>query len=81
MKLIYNNETRKTSHPEGVTIRIPGWGEPFVVEYLDPSKASPGSYFKDIANMLVTNMGYIRNVSLRGAPYDFRKGPGNYFRD
>lgn len=75
MKLIYNNETRKTSNPDGVEIQIPGWGDPFVVEYLDPSKASSGAYFKDIGNMLVTDLGYIRNVSLRGAPYDFRKGP------
>ncbi|XP_033208976.1 group XV phospholipase A2-like [Belonocnema kinseyi] len=75
MKLIYDNVTRRTSNQDGVEIRIPGWGDPFVVEYLDPSKASPGSYFKDIGNMLVTELGYIRNVSLRGAPYDFRKGP------
>ena len=77
MRLIYNNETRKTTNPDGVDIQIPGWGDPFVVEYLDPSKASPGSYFKDIGNMLVKDLGYIRNVSLRGAPYDFRKGPSN----
>ncbi|OXU27331.1 hypothetical protein TSAR_007291 [Trichomalopsis sarcophagae] len=75
MKLLYNNETRKSRNPDGVDIRIPGWGDSFVVEYLDPSKASPGAYFKDIANMLVKDLGYIRNVSLRGAPYDFRKGP------
>jgi lysophospholipase-3 len=77
MKLIYNNETRKTTNSDGVEIKIPGWGDPFVVEYLDPSKVSPGAYFKDIANMLVKDLGYVRNVSLRGAPYDFRKGPSN----
>ena len=77
MKLIYDNDTRTTKSPDGVDIRIPGWGDPFVVEYLDPSKVSPGSYFKDIGNMLVSSLGYVRNVSLRGAPYDFRKGPGN----
>nr|XP_034172371.1 phospholipase A2 group XV-like isoform X2 [Osmia lignaria] len=75
MKLNYDNVTRTTRNQDGVDIRIPGWGDPFVVEYLDPSKASPGVYFKDIGNMLVDNLGYIRNYSLRGAPYDFRKGP------
>ncbi|XP_029049451.1 phospholipase A2 group XV-like isoform X1 [Osmia bicornis bicornis] len=75
MKLNYDNVTRTTRNQDGVDIRIPGWGDPFVVEYLDPSKASPGVYFKDIGNMLVNNLGYIRNYSLRGAPYDFRKGP------
>ena len=75
MKLIYDNVTRTTRNPEGVDIRIPGWGDPFVVEYLDPSKASPGAYFKDIGNMLVEQLGYVRNHSIRGAPYDFRKAP------
>ncbi|XP_076635420.1 lysosomal phospholipase A and acyltransferase [Colletes latitarsis] len=75
MKLIYNNATRTTRNQDGVDIRIPGWGDPFYVEYLDPSKASPGAYFKDIGNMLVDQLGYVRNQSLRGAPYDFRKGP------
>lgn len=69
--------TRKTSNAEGVDVRVPGWGDPFTVEYLDPSKVSVGSYFKDIGNMLVSDLGYIRNLSLRGAPYDFRRGPGN----
>ncbi|XP_033191455.1 lysosomal phospholipase A and acyltransferase [Bombus vancouverensis nearcticus] len=75
MKLTYDNITRTTRNQEGVDIRIPGWGDPFVVEYLDPSKASPGAYFKDIGNMLVNQLGYVRNHSLRGAPYDFRKAP------
>ncbi|XP_018043757.1 PREDICTED: group XV phospholipase A2-like [Atta colombica] len=75
LKLNYDNVTRTTSNQPGVDIRIPGWGNPFVVEYIDPSRASPGSYFKDIGNMLVNDLGYIRNLSIRGAPYDFRKGP------
>lgn len=74
MKLLYDNVTRKTSNSPGVELRIPGWGDPFSVEWLDPSKASSGSYFKDIGNTLVA-MGYERNVSIRGAPYDFRKAP------
>ncbi|XP_034946388.1 phospholipase A2 group XV-like [Chelonus insularis] len=82
MKLVYDNKTRTTSNTPGVEIRIPGWGDSFPVEYLDPSKASPGSYFKDIGNMLVNDLGYVRNFSLRGAPYDFRKAPdenGEFF--
>lgn len=78
MKLIYDNVTRTTRNQDGVDIRIPGWGDPFVVEYLDPSKASPGVYFNDIGNMLVNELGYVRNHSIRGAPYDFRKAPSMY---
>lgn len=77
MKLIYNNHTRQTSNPEGVDIRVPGFGNSTSVEWLDPSEASPGAYFKDIGNTL-TGLGYVRNKSLRGAPYDFRKAPSKY---
>jgi Lecithin:cholesterol acyltransferase. len=74
MKLVYDNVTRTTSNSEGVEIRIPGFGSTTSVEWIDPSHASQGAYFKDIANTLVA-LGYQRNVSLRGAPYDFRKAP------
>lgn len=74
VKLHYDNVTRKTFNSPGVTIRVPGWGDPEPVEWLDPSHASSGAYFKDIANALVS-IGYVRNVSIRGAPYDFRKAP------
>lgn len=74
MRLSYDNETRTTSNSPGVETRIPYFGDPFPVEWLDPTKASPGAYFKDIGNALVS-LGYERNVTLRGAPYDFRKAP------
>lgn len=74
MRLVYDNVTRTTSNSKGVEIRIPGFGNTATVEWIDPSHASQGAYFKDIASTLVT-LGYERNVSLRGAPYDFRKAP------
>ncbi|XP_022914127.1 lysosomal phospholipase A and acyltransferase-like [Onthophagus taurus] len=74
IKLVYNNETRKTENTPGVDIRIPGFGGTETVEWLDPSHASSGAYFKDIANELV-GLGHVRNVTLKGAPYDFRKAP------
>lgn len=74
VKLNYDNVTRKTYNQPGVQIRIPGWGSSEVVEWIDPTHASTGGYFKDIANALV-QIGYIRNKTLRGAPYDFRKAP------
>lgn len=74
IKLNYNSTTRTTSNTPGVQIHIPGWGDPEVVEWIDPTRNSAGAYFKDIANMLVTH-GYERKKNIRGAPYDFRKGP------
>uniref|UniRef100_A0A1B6CCH8 Group XV phospholipase A2 n=1 Tax=Clastoptera arizonana TaxID=38151 RepID=A0A1B6CCH8_9HEMI len=74
MRLEYDNITRTTHNPPGVELRIPGFGDPFSVEWLDPTKVSAGAYFKTIGDALVS-LGYERNISLRGAPYDFRKAP------
>lgn len=82
MKLVYNSKTRKTSNSPGVEIRVPGFGNTSTVEWLDPSQASPSAYFKSIANALVA-LGYERGVSVRGAPYDFRRAPNeqkDYFK-
>lgn len=78
-KLTYDNETRTTQNTAGVSIRIPGFGQSDVVEWLDTSFTKPlgGAYFKDLANALVAN-GYRRNLTLRGAPYDFRKAPSKW---
>ncbi|XP_019876595.2 phospholipase A2 group XV isoform X2 [Aethina tumida] len=74
IKLTYDNVTRTTRNAEGVDIRIPGFGQTETVEWLDPSHASSGAYFKDIGNLMVS-LGHERNKSLRGAPYDFRRAP------
>ncbi|XP_055848995.1 phospholipase A2 group XV-like [Episyrphus balteatus] len=74
VKLQYDNITRTTHNTPGVKIRIPGWGDPEVVEWIDPTKAKTGGYFKDIGDQLV-RLGYERKKSIFGAPYDFRKAP------
>lgn len=76
-RLVYDNVTRTTSNSPGVTTRVPGFGDSEPVEWIDPSHASAGSYFKDIGNALVA-LGYERNKTIRGAPYDFRKAPSEY---
>lgn len=83
MKLVYDNVTRTTTNAPGVTTRVPGFGNSTTVEWLDPSHRSPTGYFKDIVNALVP-LGYERGVSVRGAPFDFRRAPNEhdeYFRD
>ncbi|XP_001663352.2 group XV phospholipase A2 [Aedes aegypti] len=74
IRLVYNSTTRKTSNAPGVETRIPGFGSSETVEWIDPSHASEGAYFVNIGNALVQN-GYKRDLSIRGAPYDFRKAP------
>ncbi|CAH4012107.1 phospholipase A2 group XV-like [Pieris brassicae] len=80
-RLDYDNVTRTTKNPPGVDIRVPGWGNPEPVEWLDPSHDSAGAYFNSIGDALV-KIGYVRNQTLRGAPYDFRRAPnenGEFF--
>ena len=68
----YDNKTRKTHDNDGVEIRVPGWGNPKYVEYLDSAEDTTGLYFGKIADKLVRT-GYVRGRNLFGAPYDFRK--------
>lgn len=74
MRLIYDNATHTTHSPPGVDIRVPGWGNSSAVEYIDPSLSTFGAYFKSVGDTLV-GTGLERDVSIRGAPYDFRKAP------
>ncbi|OQV19903.1 Group XV phospholipase A2 [Hypsibius exemplaris] len=83
MRMVYNNETGKTENAPGVEVQVSGFGNSNSVEYLDASHLSISKYFLDIANLLVSH-GYKRDVSLRGAPYDFRRTPNElpeYFTD
>ncbi|XP_069183296.1 lysosomal phospholipase A and acyltransferase-like isoform X1 [Procambarus clarkii] len=83
MKLQYDNVTRTTRNAPGVETRIPGFGNTSTVEWLSKDHLYVLSYFHDIVSSLIP-LGYERGVSVRGAPYDFRKAPnemGEYFWD
>uniref|UniRef100_A0A8C7IPI3 Lecithin-cholesterol acyltransferase n=1 Tax=Oncorhynchus kisutch TaxID=8019 RepID=A0A8C7IPI3_ONCKI len=64
--------TGKTSNSAGVTVRVPGFGQTYSVEFLDTNKLA--GYFHTMVTHLV-NIGYVRNETIRAAPYDWRIAP------
>lgn len=41
-RLVYNRTSRATQFPDGVDVRVPGFGKTFSLEFLDPSRSSVG---------------------------------------
>ncbi|KAM8751288.1 phosphatidylcholine-sterol acyltransferase [Acanthopagrus schlegelii] len=72
MRLVYNRTTRRSSNSPGVQVRVPGFGQTYPIEFLDNNKLA--GYFHTMVQHLV-NMGYVRNETVRGAPYDWRLTP------
>ncbi|KAK7601461.1 hypothetical protein V9T40_008902 [Parthenolecanium corni] len=71
LRLFYDGNTRRTKNQEGVEVRVPGFGSSSVLANLGSEMF--GDYFKNLIDEL-SQLGYKDNISLRGAPYDFRRG-------
>ncbi|XP_072013227.1 lysosomal phospholipase A and acyltransferase-like [Amphiura filiformis] len=70
----YDNKTRTIHDAPGVNVYLKDFGNTSTVEWLDPSQVTLAKYFVGLVNALV-KVGYERGVSVRGAPFDFRRAP------
>ncbi|MBV99865.1 Phosphatidylcholine-sterol acyltransferase, partial [Eschrichtius robustus] len=74
-RVVYNRSSGRVSNAPGVQIRVPGFGKTYSVEYLDNSKLA--GYMHTLVQNLVNN-GYVRDETVRAAPYDWRLEPSEY---
>ncbi|XP_062317813.1 phosphatidylcholine-sterol acyltransferase [Osmerus eperlanus] len=72
IRIVYNKTTRRSSNAPGVEVRVPGFGKTYPIEFLDTNRLA--GYFHTMVQHMV-NMGYVRNETVRGAPYDWRVAP------
>nr|XP_020460105.1 phosphatidylcholine-sterol acyltransferase isoform X2 [Monopterus albus] len=72
IRLVYNRTTRRSSNSPGVQVRVPGFGQTYAIEFLDYNKLA--GYFHTMVQHLVS-VGYTRDETVRGAPYDWRLAP------
>ena len=75
MRLYYNKTSRATYNSEGVEIRPTNFGSIDSVDYLDIYRIPKTDYFDRIISTLETRNGFVRNVDMVAAPFDFRKAP------
>ena len=68
--LLYDEELDVYTNQEGVTTRVPDWGETTAFETLEPTLLLSGAshYFSNF-NDALEEAGWERGTSLRGAPY------------
>jgi len=74
IRLVVDSAGHATNAP-GVETRVPGFGSTETLEELDPSipAHATGAFYKMVSALVAR--GYERNVTVRGAPYDFRYTP------
>lgn len=75
MKLRYNFTDRKTYNTDGVQIRPTNFGLVGSVDYFDIMRLPKTDYLANIISTLEKNNGYVRDVNMVGAAFDFRKAP------
>ncbi|TPP56028.1 Phosphatidylcholine-sterol acyltransferase (Lecithin-cholesterol acyltransferase)/ Phospholipase A [Fasciola gigantica] len=73
--LVYDPATGNFSDTPECEVIFPGWGETWSIENLDTSRHSSTVYFEYLVSSLLLDPFYKSGVTLRGAPFDFRRSP------
>lgn len=87
MRLEFDYATNTTRNPVGVEVRVKNESHISSIEYLNDLQIKGFAYFAQIIDRLVdedNGLNYKREVSILGAPYDFRKAPNelsDYFQN
>lgn len=72
LPLLYDPTTNSFHNNTNVKIHVPGFGETYSVEYLNPTMVTNTiSYMHDLVEYFV-DRGYKRGKTIRAAPYDWR---------
>ncbi|CAI2733887.1 unnamed protein product [Schistosoma spindalis] len=75
MGLRFNPITLNSEDTDTCNVKFPGWGETHTIEYLQKEGFRFLNYFGHLVNSLLQNKFFVKNFTLRGAPYDFRRLP------
>ncbi|KAH8853833.1 Phosphatidylcholine-sterol acyltransferase [Schistosoma japonicum] len=78
-RLVYDPKTKRTTERGLCDVEFPGWGDTWASEYISTEKYQVTSYMKRLVDSLTKDKFFIRNKTLRGAPYDFRRAPSYNF--
>lgn len=73
--LYLNPITLNSENTETCNVIFPGWGDTHTIEYLQTNGFRFFNYFGRLVNSLLQNKFFVKNFTLRGAPYDFRRLP------
>ncbi|KAH8863505.1 Phosphatidylcholine-sterol acyltransferase [Schistosoma japonicum] len=73
--LHYNPMTLNAEDNSECHVVFPGWGDTKTVEYLQTKGFKFFNYFGSLINAITKNKFFIKNFTIRGAPFDFRKLP------
>ncbi|CAH8591563.1 unnamed protein product [Schistosoma turkestanicum] len=74
-RLQHDPRTYESFDSNECNVTFPGWGDTWSVEYL--SQYLPFDYFGSLVSEMTKDKFYVRNYTIRAAPYDFRKSPGD----